>query len=330
MVAELADPRPAAAWLTGHLAHLVPGPASVDARAMTKRCTELALTCSYLDGWVRDGTLPADPFAAELPGWEDLLRSRCEDPGLRRRALEDQGEALFHAQPYLWLRASGYRQGAWEDALARLASTGARPSSMGLLHCLWKAGLLRREPDWSRAVVRWLAAWSAGRPRKWDHNAYRVTHAAFYVSDFGNQDPPVAAADRDRIVELSRRLLDRAVARPRWDLAGELLVALSCLDREDARHRDATRAFRAARLAYRDDPDRPATGDGETLEQRDETFRRGYHTTIVDVLRCATMQRRGEAEARGQAAACRAEARGHADACREAEARRDAEAAAAP
>lgn len=297
MRAELADPRPDMEWLTAHLTQFVPGPPSVRASGMTKRCAELAMTCSYLRAWVHDGSLPADPFAVHLDAWQAILQRRCEDPVLRCRALQDPDAALFHAQPYLWLRVIGYRADAWEDALAGLASDDVRPASMGLLHLLWKAGLMPRQPDWSRALVRWLSVWG-DHPEAWDHNAYRVTHAAFYISDLGNQAPPVALADRDRLIDLARRLLVRSVAQRRWDLTGELLIALTCLGGEDSTHRQATRAFCAfwrpqltAVLRQTDG----AVHHAERAEDPDEAFRRRYHTSIVDVLRCATAVRFAQA-----------------------------------
>jgi uncharacterized protein DUF6895 len=293
MRAELADPQPDMRWLTAHLTQFVPGPRSVGARGVTKRCAELAMTYSYLRAWVREGSLPADPFAAELDAWQATLQRRCEDPALRRRALQEPDAALFHAQPYLWLRATGYRHDAWEHALAGLASDGVRPGSMGLLHLLWKAGLMRRQPDWSRALVRWLSAWG-DHPGAWDHNAYRITHAAFYISDLGNQAPPVALADRDRLSDRARRLLVRSVAQRRWDLTGELLIALTCLGGEDSTHPQATRAFCGSRPRVLSAGSGQTDGAGhgaEPAENPDEAFRRRYHTTIVAVLHCATAAR---------------------------------------
>lgn len=275
-------------WLTASLAHFVPGPASVDARGMTKRCTELALTGAYLRAWVRDGSLPVTPFDDEIDAWQSALGRHCAQPALLRRALEQPHQGLFHAQPYLWLRSGGFRSAAWEEALAALSNAAVRPTSIGLLHCLWRAGLLRRRPDWGRALARWLSAWGT-HERGWDHDAYRVTHAAFYISDFGCQRAPVEPADRDRLVDLARRLLADAVARGRWDLAGELLVALTCLGEEDRCTRRAASAFRASRRAAAAVPDERCAGRPQ--ERLDETFRAGYHTTIVDVLRCAVSAR---------------------------------------
>jgi hypothetical protein len=293
---ELTDPLPAMEWLTAHLTQFVPGPRSVRARGMTKRCAELAMTYSYLRAWVREGSLPANPFAVQLDAWQEILQRRCEDRALRRRVFEDPDAALFHAQPYLWLRATGYQADGWEDALARLTSDGVRPASMGVLHLLWKAGLLRPQPDWRRALVRWLSGWG-DHCKPWDHDAYRITHAAFYISDLGNQVPPVAPADLDRLIDLARRLLVRATARRRWDLTGELLIALTCLAGEDPLQRQVTRAF-CTSWTMAPAAASPRTGGvhrRKTTEDLDEAFRRRYHTTIVDVLRCATTVRAAEA-----------------------------------
>lgn len=301
MTAEPAGPAAALRWLTASLAQFVPGPPAIEARGLTKRCTELALTAAYLRSWVRDGSLPAEPFAAELEAWERALRCRCEDPEVLRTALRDPEAALFCAQPYLWMRASGYRLDAWEEALAQLSASGVRPASTGLVHCLWKAGLVRLEPDWDRALARWLSAWGE-RPA--ERNAYRVTHAAFYVTDFGNHQPPVSDGARDRLVDAARRLLERAAARRRWDLVAELLMALTYLRREDARHREAARALRRGWATAADAPDggesgatpgsssssRSATGC-DSREGDHDNFRRRYHTTLVEVLRHAATAR---------------------------------------
>lgn len=302
---ELTDPRPDIRWITAHLPQFVPATASVPARGVTKRCAELAMTCSYLRMWVRHGSLPAAPFAAQLDAWQAMVQRRCEDLAVRRRALEDPDAALFHAQPYLWLRVTGYRSGAWEDALSELAADGVRPTSMGVLHLLWKAGLMRDQPDWRRALAVWLAAWG-DRSEPWDHNAYRITHAAFYISDLGNEAPAAEPDDHERLVAHARRLLRRSVARRRWDLTGELLTAVSCLDGEDALHRSATRAFCASwrqQLAA----DSGGTGDlGHGRPDPDEAFRRKYHTAIVDLLRCAVTVRSEAVRSRPQLAAGRA------------------------
>lgn len=298
-VGEAADPRPAMRWLTASLTHFAPGPgpAWVDARAMTKRCTELALTHSYVRTWVDNGSLPADPFGTDLEAWRSALEGHCTEQTPGERAGEDAADGLFHAQPYLWLRTTGYRLQSWEEELARLSAAAVRPGSVGIVHCLWKAGLVRSQPDWHRALVRWLTAWN-GADHVSDHDAYRVTHAAFYITDLGNQDAPVEAADRDRLVDIARNLLGSSAVRGRWDLVGELLVALTCLGSDDAYQQDAARAFCAERALSAPAAAQPVASAGdETPEQRDEAFRRGYHTTMVDVLRCAVSTHRAAGRA---------------------------------
>jgi len=174
--ADLVDPRPAMEWTTAHLAELAAGHGDLDARSKAKRCGELSLLHAYLRFWVAEDALPAEPFARHLDAWHQTLRQSCEEPLLRQAALAYPPGGLYLAQPYLWLRRSGYRFGRWEDALATLSRSGARPDSVGLVHCLWKAGVLRTLPDWRTALVRWLAAWGEDE-RSWDHSAYRISHA---------------------------------------------------------------------------------------------------------------------------------------------------------
>jgi hypothetical protein len=267
-------------WLTARLEHFVPGSPNVSRDAQTKRRTELALVTAYLRAWIADGSLPAQRFAPHAGAWQDVLRASCEAPGEARLALRDRRRALYHAQPYLWLRSGGYRLRAWEQSLADLSQRGARPDSVGVLHCLWKAGLVRRQPDWSAAMKRWLTAWG-GEATPRDRDAYRITHAAFYVTDFGNQAPLVEHCDCDRLVDLADALLVRALAQERWDLVAELLIALACLEREAPLHARATRAFEA-----RWRPDAGAV---------DAAFGQRLHTVMVDVLRGAVNRRRIEA-----------------------------------
>jgi hypothetical protein len=151
---------------------------------------------------------------------------------------------------------------------------------VGVLHCLWKAGVLRDRPNWRAGLVRWLGAWGDD-DGSLDHSAYRVTHASFYVTDFGNEHAPVRPGDRARLAALAERLLARWLPCSRWDLVGELLIALMCLDRDGAVRRDGERAFAAARAAGKLAPD-----------DRDEPSPRRYHVTVVDVLRCAVGLRR--------------------------------------
>jgi hypothetical protein len=289
-VDELVDPRPALDWTTAHLTYFEAGHGGLDARGTAKRCGELGLLHDYLRSWVRDRGLPTEPFAGHLGAWRRALRRSCEDPLLRCVALARPARGLYYAQPYLWLRRSGYRFGPWEDALVSLSRAGARPDSMGALHCLWKAGLLRAQPDWRTALKRWLAAWGDD-PSSRDRSAYRISHAAFYITDFGNQDPPVDD-DGERLVSATEDLLGRSVAREAWDLVCELLLALSCLDRPGAAHRRAARELCATR---RRDGTLPA--DGVAAGRRPpadpgESFRRSYHTTMVDVMRCALALRK--------------------------------------
>jgi len=267
------DPRPSLDWLTANRSRFTTGTEGTEPRGIAKRSTELALAHAYLRAWVADGSLPAQPFAGPLDRWRDALRGRCD-------TWEMPLAGLYVAQPYLWLRATGERLLPWERELDRLSRGGARADSVGVLHCLWKAGVLRRRPDWRAGLVRWLAAWGE-HDNSLDHSAYRITHAAFYVTDFGNEEAPVELADRERLAALCERLLERWLPRERWDLVGELLIALACLDRDGPAYRDAEQAFTAARAA-----------EELTEGTCDEPFRRRYHVTLVDVLRCAVGLRR--------------------------------------
>lgn len=266
-VAEAAlDPLPSLRTLTGRLARLAAARSELTERQRTKCYGELALIHHYLRSWVLDGSLPRRPFAAYLPAWTGHLADHC--------ARIDETAGLYGVQPYLWLRATGYRIVTAERTVSRLARSGARPDSIGEYFSLWKAGLAPRRPNWRAALPRWLACWG-DTPESWDHNDYLITHAAFYITDFGNEAAPVEPSDLDRLRRLNEHLLRVSAARADWDLAGECLIALTLLGgHETAEYRRATHGFCRARQA-----DGPGAGW------------RSYHTTLVDILRCAVALR---------------------------------------
>jgi 2-polyprenyl-6-methoxyphenol hydroxylase-like FAD-dependent oxidoreductase len=269
------DPGPSLRALTVYLERLAARPDQLSDWQQTKCYGELALIHHYLRSWVREGSMPRQPFAAQLAVWADHLTDHCNriHPEIDGGP-DDLSGRLYHLQPYLWLRAAGYRSAPAEEMLARLARAGARPDSIGLYYCLWKAGLVRRQPDWRAALPRWLALWGE-TAESWDHSDYLITHAAFYVTDFGNHPAPVEPSDLDRLARINQQLLRRSVARSAWDLVGEGLIALACLARDQtAEYDQATRRFCQARRT-----DGPHAGWGS------------YHTTLVDVLRCATALR---------------------------------------
>lgn len=271
---------PGLSWLTRHLPDLA-GAASDGELRWVKRCGELALLHYYLRCWVDDATLPEPALRPHLDAWAGLLQRLCRDPTRPLTPAAGDERGIYRLQPYLWLRAAGHRIAGCEAATERLARGGARPDSIGLYHCLWKAGLVRR-PNWPGAVARWLSIWGDDA-QSWDRSAYRITHAVFYITDFGNDEPRAAPADRRRLVHIAESLTQRWTTREHWDLVGELLIALACLGcSETELYATATRLLGAARQ-----PDGSVAG----LRSTADAFRSGYHPTVVDVLRGAVVLR---------------------------------------
>jgi hypothetical protein len=117
---------------------------------------------------------------------------------------------------------------------------------------------------------------------------YCLTHAIFYVTNFGFQLPTFLSpkeiedyrATCDRLLGLAVRLRD-------WDLTSELLICAHCLGGEPTVIEDAAwPALAAAPLA---DGSVPAPGydpDGAEARRSPEiyAFEHNYHTTLVAVL----------------------------------------------
>lgn len=276
VVGSAADAAPSLQALLEHLVRLRAHGDALAAWHLTKCYGELAMAAYYVAAWLQERALPSQPFAAEVAAWRmSLIRYLQRSDSATRMALRARQRGVYHLQPYLWTRAAGQRISWYEATMVQLARAGLRADSIGEYHCMWKAGVVRGELDWSRALGRWLSVWGDDKAA-WRHSAYRITHAAFYLTDFGSHAPRAAPADLGRLAGIAEYLLTAAVDRAHWDLVCELLMALQCLRRDaTTRSHEALRQFSVAR---------GSDGPAGCL--------RSYHTAVVDVMRCALTQRR--------------------------------------
>jgi hypothetical protein len=138
-----------------------------------------------------------------------------------------------------------------------------------------------------------------------DEAAYAITHALFYLTDFGVRPAPLKAVEMNRVVDLVEGLLLHYWRTGNWDLVGELLVNLNCIDL-NCFDRCCSDIYAGAAGAY----DAAWRADGALSPRRsnvggasgdEETFGTCYHPTLVAVLYCATgmnaLQRRTRHEA---------------------------------
>ncbi|MQA86927.1 MAG: hypothetical protein GEV03_20430 [Streptosporangiales bacterium] len=284
-----------AGWVTESLPLFVPFEGTRPSRARLKAFAELSLVCAYLDDrWAGNGA-PAR-LAEHLSTWREFILRNCADGRYVDSARGDAEHGLYLMQPYLWLRATGYRSQRHEEAIRDLHRIGCRPTSPGVLHSLWKAGYVRAEPEWSTLCRKEILRWTDGVESVDGPTAYFITHLLFYATDFGGHGLGLSARETDQIVWVVERLLVRGLRLGAWDLVVELLTDLACLGagQESLRHRAAA-ALEHARLSSGALPanrDIEGTLRGTRSPAGGPIFARCYHPTLVDVLRCAIIAKR--------------------------------------
>ncbi|AUX46567.1 uncharacterized protein SOCE26_080730 [Sorangium cellulosum] len=283
-------------WVTRHLDAFIPWEDDQVSLASLKRLGDLSFPCSYLHAWQTSASCARLPLAQHLPRWEALLLRCCEDSRFLDAALADPEEGLYRMQLYGWLRVMGYRSARCEDVMRQLWRRGCTPRSVGALHCLWKAGYVRREPDWAALCREHVLSREACVDSLDVKTTYRVTHALFYATDFGNQALPLPKGEADRVAGVVERLLHRYHLRGKWDVVGELLINLVCLGRHGSALYDrALRAFTGARLPGGAIPmNRDFEQEFHAAEGRmpdSEVFRWCHHPTLVELVHCAAALR---------------------------------------
>lgn len=130
-------------------------------------------------------------------------------------------------------------------------------------------------------LARLLTAWDGGKPTtSW---TYAVTHALFYATKLGRRRLDLSAAYGSLLGMLARRMTE---AR-RWDLAAELLAALSWAGLDGGRDAGESRAalteVALAEGSVLSDPRVPSTRENE--------FESRYHATVVALAALAGDQR---------------------------------------
>ena len=134
-------------------------------------------------------------------------------------------------------------------------------------------------------------------------DAYSITHTLFYLTDFGNRPLPLPDSEQTRINEIIEALLVHYWRTSYWDLVGELLINLECLNMgKSVCYTGSANAFQQAWLKNGAVPPHPieskpdhvdptnnekGADEDKSADERTKFFWRHYHTTLVGVLYCA-------------------------------------------
>ncbi|MEV6474941.1 hypothetical protein [Streptomyces sp. NPDC051657] len=120
-----------------------------------------------------------------------------------------------------------------------------------------------------------------------DSEGYSLTHAAFFLGDYGRTTTGLAGDALAHARDLVRRMLDHCVGQDRWDLAAELVITQFILGLEPLRTPSGAAAVECLVRAQRSDgaiPGRSAALMASRSAPAGEFFRKAYHTTLVTAL----------------------------------------------
>jgi hypothetical protein len=299
-------------WLTANLDRFSPVSDGRLSKSGLQAVAELAILYSHLASCASPATLP---LRGSLPVWRAFLVERCEANFYAERVRRDPLRAYYLALPYLMLRAGGYRSPQYEDALRQMRRWGLPEATevvpyrrLDRRYFLWRSGWARQEPNWLRlyrdtGLFRWRGSTYVD-----EEGAYAITHTLFYLTDFGRRPLPLSEAAAERIVALVESLLVHYWRLSHWDLVGELLMNLECLDRRGSVfYAGAARAFLRAWRRDGSVPPSPAAimdlRSAAPSERPSLAFRSCYHTTLVGVLYASTALARPPAASHAAATA---------------------------
>jgi hypothetical protein len=279
--------------------------------ASVKALSELAIAYA----WLLQSRNKISPLAncaalqTSLELWRRFIIGECQKRPYAEAARRYPAQA-FYLLPYLALRSSGYRSTYYEETL-RLVHRWGYPAVTEMvpyrvLDCQyfhWKSGSTKREPSWEPLYKRTTLARAHCIAYLDRDDAYSITHTLFYLTDFGNRRLLLPDSERIRIKEVVEALLVHYWRTSDWDLVGELLINIECLNMgKSVCYTGSSNAFQRAWLENGAVPPHPierepnhvdptnndkGADEDKAAGEATKFFWRHYHTPLVGVLCCA-------------------------------------------
>ncbi|MEW1633669.1 hypothetical protein AB0469_06330 [Streptomyces sp. NPDC093801] len=284
-------------WLDGNLDHFDPFSPGAHPTALgkAKAALELALLLHCAS------RLPDPPEALDKAG--ALVRRLWQAPDLPKLFAGIPSYASAYALVYAALAPDGIDGTQVRATLAQLdpeflSPRGKSPyQRLETRHYADKAGVRHTVEPYAellphsplvafRAAGPGEAASDDGAPLT-EPQAYAVTHAAFYLGDFGRTSPGLDGAGLAHARDLVDRLLVHCVGHDRWDLAAELVLTQFILGSEPLDTPSGAAAVECLVRAQRPDgavPGRSAALAAHPSAPAGEFFAKAYHTTLVTAL----------------------------------------------
>jgi hypothetical protein len=277
-------------WLSSNLEFF--NPYSTDCRSpvgrKVKAALELALLCHF---WEKLGQ--EDDRLTEAT---DLLRMIWQRPDFPQLlAVPHPHYSRQYQLIYVALAPSGISDELPRTVLARLAaedhmSAQGKSSYLRLETRYYadKAGLRHEIESYAQLFEGCFPAKQASIPPVTGQEAYAMTHASFYVSDFGFRQPDyLPCYYRQQAAHLISGTLDYAVQEDWWDLVAELITAQFCLGGDPVSSASAAcgiRSLARSQIPSGAIPGISATAQAKETAAPEEFFLKSYHTTLVVAL----------------------------------------------
>ncbi|MEU6954109.1 hypothetical protein [Streptomyces sp. NPDC045714] len=295
-------------WLGANLDHFDPyaADAGTATHRQAKAVLELALLCNC-------SPRPGGSHDERLDGARALLRKLWQRPEFPRLFDAHPPSAPTYGLAYAALAPDGIDDSACRATLGRLAPGFLSPAGKSPLKRMEirfyadKAGADHTIEPYAELVGQsplvTLTAAAPGRAETGgtvtgdvvtddvapltDSEGYSLTHAAFFLGDYGRTTTGLAGDDLAHARDLVRRMLDHCVGQDRWDLAAELVITQFILGLEPLRTPSGAAAVECLVRAQRSDgaiPGRSAALVASRSAPAGEFFRKAYHTTLVTAL----------------------------------------------
>ena len=201
-----------------------------------KALLELAMLCM----WLRDKSIFWDP---RIVGFLRFVSHTHADPLFHERLFRVDNAFVRHVATVIALDACAvprddYYRGVIQDLLdhgnASIRS-GLRHGMLELRYFLDRGGFQHRLPPYEALYESGILSKPLNVLYVTDHDTYTITHALFFLTDFGARSIPGITASRfEEVCSTVAHLLGIYIHRGDWDLVGELLLCCLCLRRTES------------------------------------------------------------------------------------------------
>lgn len=275
-------------WLRHNLGFF--NPYSAGAQLSGYRKAKAALELRLLH-YCWDGLHPADASLADV---DDLIMTLWQLPDFQRLVTSRPDHPAYYALIYAAMAPAGIDYELRDATLAMLQAerylSGAGQSPLMRLQTRYfadKAGVEHEIEPYEELIEQSILVKLPAGPVT-IQQAYSITHASFFLSDYSRKSPGLDPGRLARAVQLADRMLNYCAGRDMWDLSAELVITLSCLGVDPVSSYSGAAAIRCLARAQLPSGAIPGRSAGQQADEptspADFFFGRAYHTTLMTAL----------------------------------------------